>query len=182
MYGMVNEGVRTFILSNHGQDTWAAICASAGVDTTEFDRMISYDDAVTYGLVGAICDHTGLDAAEVLEIFGRYWIEFAGASTYGNLMKLAGRSFVEKLENLDDMHERIQATMPHLRPPSFELSQTGDTSYLLDYHSSRDGLNHMVIGLLHGLAAETGEKIDVKQVRSKAETSDFDSFEIILQE
>ena len=26
MYGMVNEGIRTFILDNHGPEAWQSIC------------------------------------------------------------------------------------------------------------------------------------------------------------
>jgi len=182
MYGMVNEGIRALVLENHGADTWAMICEKARIPDTEFERMTSYDDAVTHRLVGAICEHTDLEAGDVLEVFGRYWIKFAGSSSYGNLMRLAGDTFVERLENLDDMHERIQCSMPHLRPPSFEITQIGERQYLLDYFSSREGLACMVTGLLHGLAAETGEKVAIKQIRHKAETKDHDSFEIILLE
>lgn len=180
MYGMVNDGVRSFIVENHGPDVWESICDKAGITEREFERMISYDDAVTYALVGAICDETGLGAAEVLEIFGRYWVGFAGKSTYGNLLKLTGSTLVERLGNLDDMHARIQNSMPHLQAPSFDLTHAGGDTYTLDYYSPREGLAPMVIGLLHGLAAETDEKIEVRQIGAKDETTDHDSFEITL--
>ncbi|MBO6858537.1 heme NO-binding domain-containing protein [Roseibium sp.] len=178
MYGMVNEGIRTFILDNHGPEAWQSICETAGLEELEFERMSSYDDAITYKLVGAICSFTGLPASDVLSIFGKYWVEYAGASHFGNLMRLAGNSFIEQLKGLDDMHDRILLSMPHLKPPSFEVDQKEDGSCILHYYSDRDGLAPMVVGLLHGLAKETGESIEVNQVAVKSEQADHDIFEI----
>lgn len=178
MYGMVNEGIRTFIETNHGPETWGAICTAAGVERTNFERMASYDDAVTYDLVGAICDHTGLSGAEVLEVFGRFWVDYVGGSSFGNLLKITGKTFVERIEGLDEMHERILISMPHLKPPSFEIEHVNEANYRLHYYSERDGLAPMVIGLLHGLAAETNDRIDIKVAQSKADGADHDVFMI----
>ena len=180
MYGMVNEGIREFILENHGTEAWEAICKDAGTHYTEFEKMSSYDDAITYDLVGAVCNHTGLSSDEVLKVFGTYWVKFVGGSNFGNLLRLAGNTFIERLEGLDDMHDRILLSMPHLKPPSFELDQLREGVFLLHYYSDRDGLAPMVIGLLYGLANETGEKITVKQVESKTKSADHDIFEIAL--
>lgn len=178
MYGMLNEGIRSFITENHGPEAWQSICDTAGLDQLEFERMSSYDDAITYKLIEAICSFTDLPLPEVMDIFGRYWVEFAGASHFGNLMRLAGNSFIEQLKGLDDMHDRILLTMPHLKPPSFEVDQKDDGSCILHYYSEREGLAPMVIGLLHGLAKETGERIEVSQVAVKSEQFDHDIFEV----
>ena len=79
MYGLVNNGVRTFIVENHGEDVWNAICAKAGVDTQEFETMTAYDDALTYAMVGAVSETLDLPAESVLKVFGRYWVGFAQA-------------------------------------------------------------------------------------------------------
>lgn len=180
MYGMVNEGVRQFIETNFDAATWAAICDKASVDNSHFERMASYDDEITYNLVGAICDHTGIASDAALEKFGAYWVEFVGSSSFGNLLKLAGRTFIEKLEGLDELHERVFVSMPNLKPPSFEVEELGEDTYHLHYFSQREGLAPMVIGLLHGLAQETGEKIEVAQVEAKAAGKDHDVFKVTL--
>ncbi len=180
MYGMVNEGIREFIVKNHDEATWKTICERAGVSCDSFERMESYDDKITYDLVGAIVSHTGLTVHEVLEVFGAYWVDFAGHSTFGNLMQFAGDTFLKRLEGLDDMHARIQLSMPHLKPPSFELEELGEQRYLLHYYSQRDGLEPMVIGLLHGLAKETGQQITVRQITDTPDATDHGVFEITL--
>lgn len=182
MYGMVNEGIRTFIEGNFGADAWQSICSDAEIEMTQFDRLGSYDDAVTYSLVSAVAKHTELPAEQVLKVFGEYWVDYAGKSGFGNLLKLSGKNFIERVQNLDDMHERILLTMPNLQPPSFELEQISDNTFDLNYYSSRPGLSAMVIGLLHGLAEQTGEKISVVQTQERASQSDPDIFRIELTE
>lgn len=180
MYGMVNEGIRTFILKHHGEEAWQAVCKRASVSNQQFDGMTSYDDSITYRLVGAICEHTGLSVDEVMTEFGSYWVDYAGGSEFGNLMKLAGDNFLERLDGLDAMHARIQLSMPNLKPPSFKTEEVTDRTYLLHYFSHRTGLDSMVLGLLHGLADETGAKIQVRQVAEKSDTIDHSVFEIVL--
>ena len=119
MYGMVNEGIRTFIESNFGAAAWDSICGDADIEMTQFDRLGSYDDAVTYSLVGAVAKHTELPPEKVLKVFGEYWVDYAGQSGFGNLLKLSGKNFVERVQNLDDMHERILLTMPNLEAAIF---------------------------------------------------------------
>lgn len=180
MYGMVNEGIRSFIEQEHGAEMWLSICKSANVDTASFERMTSYDDSITYALVGAICQHTGLSADNVLKVFGTYWVEFAGSSNFGTFLRLAGNSFVSRIKGLDDMHDSILLSMPHLKPPSFEIEEIGEDTYLLDYYSERDGLAPMVIGLLYGLASETDEKVNIEQVTFKKEVTEPDQFRVTL--
>ncbi len=180
MYGMVNEGLRIFVEKEHGSDMWREVCDMAGVEATKFERMTSYHDAVTYALVGAVCQKTGKSADEVLQPFGSYWVDFAGQSNFGTFLRLAGNTFVERIKGLDDMHDSILLSMPHLKPPSFEIAEIGADTYELSYYSEREGLSPMVIGLLYGLAAETKEKIKVEQTVQKAAVSDPDVFEVTL--
>ncbi|WP_299780485.1 heme NO-binding domain-containing protein [uncultured Roseobacter sp.] len=180
MYGMINEGIRAFILKHHDKETWEAICQKASVGDQQFDGMKSYDDGITYQLVGAISEHTGLSSGEVLTKFGSHWVDYAGESRFGNLMKVAGDSFLERLNGLDDMHARIQLSMPNLKPPSFKLEEVADRTYRLHYFSQRTGLDSMVVGLLYGMAEETGEKIKVNQIAEKSDTVDHSVFEIAV--
>ncbi len=178
MYGMVNDAVRTFIVQNHGEAAWATICDDANVTTREFEQLLTYDDDVTYRLVGAISKHLGADASQVLEVFGQYWPEYAKGTAVGNMIKFGGDSFIDTLESLDEMHQRVKIAMPDLRPPSFELEPVDDENYRLHYFSEREGLAPMVVGLLHGLAAQHEVVVQVEHVAKKGDASDHDVFGI----
>lgn len=180
MYGLVNNGVRNFVLENYGEDTWSEICAKASVDADEFETMAAYDDAVTYALVGAVSSTLDVPAEKVLEIFGDYWVGYAKSTAVGKLIDQGGDTLWERLRGLDDMHERIQMTMPDLAPPSFDLEDMRDGTHRLHYFSERDGLAPMVVGLLHGLATECGVKIKVDHLSLRSEGADHDVFGLMI--
>ena len=182
MYGMVNQGIRTFISDNHGPEMWAAICADAGISTDEFESTHVYDDAVTYSLVGSISKCLELDPTTVLEVFGKYWTDFAVETPIGKLIHFGGDNLVDVLDNLDDLHSRVNMSMPDLRPPSFDLEDVAENTYLLHYYSDREGLAPMVIGLVHGLADQFNQKVDVKQVDCRSKGADHDTFELVIHE
>ena len=52
MYGLVNKEVESLVLSKFGQDTWDTIREKANI-SGPIISMKSYDDQVTYDLVGA---------------------------------------------------------------------------------------------------------------------------------
>lgn len=163
MYGMVNQGVQTFVTDNFGHEDWLDVCARAGVADTEFEGMLTYPDDITYRLVGAICEKYGLSAADALETFGSYWVGFAKTTTVGKLMQFGGQDLADRLAGLNEMHSRVKISMPHLQPPHFEFEECDDGTFRLHYSSQREGLEHMVIGLVKGLAEESGDQIEITQ-------------------
>ncbi|RYG90027.1 hypothetical protein EU803_15545 [Loktanella sp. IMCC34160] len=46
---------------------------------------------------------------------------YAKSTAVGKLIDLGGDTFWERTRNHDDMHERIQKSMPHLKPLGFDL-------------------------------------------------------------
>ncbi len=168
MYGLVNKAVRDLVCSSYGEDTWADIVKLAGLDIDSFVSMESYDDAVTYKLVGAASERLEITPAQVLEAFGEYWTKFTVSEGYGDLITKSGSSVEEFLGNLDNMHARVELSFPALRPPSFRLERTDD-GLMLHYMSDREGLAPMVIGLLRGLGTHFNEEVEVAQVKVRAE-------------
>ena len=168
MYGLVNRAVEGLVTEKFGVDAWQRICARAGLDDPQFVAMEAYDDAVTYGLVGAAAAELGLEPAAVLEAFGDYWTTYTIEEGYGDLLTMMGSSLDEFLDNLDSMHALIAGTMPKLMPPSFEREAKDDGSSILHYRSEREGLAPMVLGLLKGLARRFSVTITVEQLESDA--------------
>ncbi|MEO0991503.1 MAG: heme NO-binding domain-containing protein [Pseudomonadota bacterium] len=178
MYGLVNHGIQTFVTDNHGPVVWRSICAAARTSTNDYEPMLVYEDDETYRLVAVISERLGLDTAKVLEVFGDFWVDYSQHTSVGKLIAFGGRTLPERLEGLDDLHEHVARSMPHLKPPSFEFETGADNVHILHYFSEREGLQPMVIGLLHGIARDTGESIRVRHIAKKEEGADHDSFEI----
>jgi len=168
MYGLVNRAIEDLVRKQHGEATWQRIRERAGVPGRAFVAMESYPDAITYALVGAASEGLGLPAESVLEAFGEFWMTYTAEEGYGDLLGLMGSTFEQFMDNLDAMHTRIAATMPHLVPPTFHREALADGASILHYESEREGLAPMVIGLLRGLAQRFGVAITIEALPAEA--------------
>ncbi len=150
MYGMVNKAIKELVTEQFGADKWEKIKIKANAPE-DFVGFQSYDDALTYSLVGAAVEILELPGEKILFAFGEYWVLKIAAQSYNDLMTSTGTGFVSFLENIDGMHSRIKATMPDLNPPSFRVKKLSDEKIQIDYFSNRLGLLPFVEGLLSGL-------------------------------
>ena len=165
MYGLVNKAVVDLVVSKFGQDTWNAIKKKAEVDIDVFVSMEGYPDDITYRLVGAASEVLKIPPEKVLEAFGEYWVLYTAQEGYGPMLDASGKTLREFLENLDALHARVALTMSELRPPRFRLTAVDDSTMTLEYHSTRQGLAPMVVGLLRGLSIRFETPIDITHTR-----------------
>ncbi len=77
------------------------------------------------------------------------------------MLKLAGDSFVEFLQNLDNLHARVGLIFPKLKPPKFHCTDVTEESLRLHYRSERAGLAPMIIGLVKGLGKLFDTEVNV---------------------
>lgn len=180
MYGMINQAVKHLVVERFGANTWGKIRAAAGVEDDAFLAMEQYPDELTYRLVQVSSEILEIPATEVLEAFGAHWIEYTSEAGYGELLDGAGANLEECLHNLDQLHTRVRLGMPHLAPPSFEVENDGGGVFLLHYFSHREGLAHLVVGLVRGLAERLGEQIEIEQIESRANGDENDTFRISI--
>lgn len=181
MYGLVNEAIRGMVLASYDEPTWLAIAEEAGVDD-EFISMHSYDDADTYALVSVASEKLGIPAEQILEGFGRHWINFTAQEGYGSLVDMMGDSLEVFLRQLgDDMHARVVSAMPQLRPPEFFVEEISATEFIIRYRSHRRGLSSMVKGLLDGLGDKYSRRVDVTMLSSDdSENGAQASFRVVI--
>ena len=178
MYGLVNRAIEDLVVTQFGQDKWDKIKRRAEVNVEAFVGMNPYPDEVTYKLVGATSEVLGIPPDQVLESFGEYWILYTAEEGYGELLDMCGDSFVEFLQNMDSLHGRIQLTLPELKPPILKCTDVGEKSMRLHYHSGREGLAPMVVGLLKGLGKRFATLIEVTHDKVRGEGCDHDEFVI----
>lgn len=162
MYGLVNKAAQDFVIGGYGEETWEIIKKEAGVKEEAFISMQPYPDDITYNIVGAASKHLNLEANDILEAFGRYWIKFTMIQGYSHLLDLAGKTFPEFLNNLNNMHSHIAQSYTELRPPSFFCKELDASTFKFEYYSHRPGLTTFVQGLLYGLAERFGIELEVE--------------------
>ena len=182
MYGLVNQGVKDLVLNKFGEETWQSICDEAGLKSDRFLRMKSYPDDVTYSLVGAASKVLELSPEDILIAFGRHWVLFTAQGGYGDLFDMAGDNLFDFLHQLDELHTRVKLNFPELRTPSFRCTDVKASSLRLEYHSHRDGLSALVVGLLHGLSDRFQTPLDVTHEVKREDTGTHDIFFVSLIE
>lgn len=178
MYGLINDALRTLVLSRSNDEVWRRIVRRAGVDDSAFHSMTAYPDEITYKLVGAACAELEVPADALLREFGVHWVLVTAPTRYGAMMDFTGGSFVEFLSNLDHMHERVATLFHNLRQPSFECEELGPGRLRLHYRSQRDGLAPFVVGLLEGLGRRFSITVSVRVAESKVAGADHDVFDV----
>lgn len=182
MYGLVNRAIEEMVVAFHGDSVWRQIMDVAGVDVEMFVRLEQYPDDVTYRLVAAASEVLAAPAPDLLRAFGRYWVQYTGSSAYGSLLKPPGVSLIGALAGLDAMHRRVGETMPHLRPPSFAVTDATPVSARIHYRSEREGLAPMVVGLLEGYAELFGVRVVITHVEDRAAGADHDVFGLVIED
>lgn len=177
MYGMVNNAIQEMMVARLGNEGWSRVRARSGVNDAFFVSLEPYPDDLTYRLVGAAAEELGVKVESFLEDFGRFWIEYALRTSYGPLLRGAGRSFAETVAALDAMHSRVGMALPKLRPPSFTIISQ-ESGLTIKYTSTREGLAPFVVGLLHGLATMHGENISVTHSKQRSAQAAHDEFRV----
>lgn len=179
MYGMVNKLLVEVLINEYGSETWRKIQKRSGTDTDFFIGMEQYSDDVTYGIVEAASEIVGISAEQLLEIFGKKWVELTAKGEFGNYYAMADNLF-DFLENLNIMHQSLEASLPDLRPPNITLSQLDNSSAQVQYESERPGLTFFVVGLIKGLADHYGQEITVAITAEKQSGADHDQFQVSI--
>lgn len=89
-----------------------------------------------------------IPANEILEMFGRSFFDFCQDSGYDTILQVLGATTKDFLQNLDALHDHLATIYPGMKAPSFRCSERLDGSLILHYYSEREGLEHIVIGIV----------------------------------
>ncbi|NQX88373.1 MAG: heme NO-binding domain-containing protein [Halioglobus sp.] len=166
MYGLINSSLKSMIIQNYGEESWRQVLISSGVPEDSFLAMRSYDDSVTYALIEAASDFLQTPVDKCLEMFGEFWVLETAAKSYEELLSTTGRTMVEFLQNMNQLHDRITSTLLDYVPPEFSVEEKG-AHYLIHYRSQRQGLIAFVVGLLNGLAIRFNCQINIVSIKEE---------------
>lgn len=182
MYGLINSSLQSMIRKKFGEETWNKVLSASGVPEDSFLSMRSYDDAVTYDLVGAASEVLGAPAESCLEMFGEWWVLETAAKSYGPLLDAAGQDFLQFLININALHDRITGTFINYVPPEFRVESLEGDRHRIHYISKRQGLTPFVVGLLNGLATRFGSEMEIlSQEPVPADSGEHTIFEVALK-
>ncbi|GAA6206914.1 heme NO-binding domain-containing protein [Cognatishimia sp. WU-CL00825] len=170
MHGLINRAVQCFVRDTYGQERWLSVTRASGLDFTDFEAMLHYDDALTEQVVQAIAKAIGVPREAVLEDIGTYLVTHPNVEALRRLLRFSGVTFLEFLHSLDDLPERARLAVEDLDLPTFELHEHGNNRFSLHCSHPHIGFGFVMMGVLRTMADDYGAlvllnyEIDTKSV------------------
>lgn len=164
MHGLVNQAIKDLVVTEHDLATWDKIAIEANITSDDFMTHHSYDDELTYKLIGAAEKVLGVDAELIMIEFGKFWILHTGKKKYGELMASGGQNLKEFLRHLPNFHSRIMLMFPDIKPPEFVVEEIDNDRVHITYLTYRMGLTPFFEGLMYGLSEMFNEPIGLKKL------------------
>jgi Haem-NO-binding len=177
MYGVIFDFLRSYVMEHHGgRPTWDKLLEEAGIGYKVYFPVTQYPDEEIVKLATTAANMLELPLTDVLEDFGK----FVGPSLvtyYEMFVKPEWRTF-DVLENASSkIHDAIHRHNPKRNPPRLISKRVDESRMLLSYYSERR-LCFVAKGIVHGLAAKYGEKVEVLETQCMHHGAERCHFEI----
>lgn len=169
MHGVVFSLLKSYVTVRHSPDTWWVLLKEAGHEGANYMPTQMYPDAELGDLVAAACRMTQAQPDDVLEDFGAF-IAPNLQEMYGFLIKPEWRTRDLLLNVEDTIHRVVRLKNPGAKPPELRFTRVDDNTLTFEYNSPRR-MAALAIGIMRGIAAGYGEKVDIDHKVSPDGTS-----------
>lgn len=156
MHGLINKAIQSFACATYGADRWRDATEAAGLDSPEFEAMLTYDDADSLRVLDALCAALGRERGEVLEDLGTYLVSDPATEALRRLMRFGGVTYVDFLHSLDDLPDRARLAVSDLHLPPLELREHSASRFSLACHAGLPGYGSVMTGILRAMADDYG--------------------------
>lgn len=156
MHGLINRAIQCFMRDTYGQSTWVEVTRAAGLEFDRFEAMLSYDEALTFRVLDAICTKLNKPRNDVLEDIGTYLVSNPNVEALRRLLRFGGVTFQEFLHSLDDLRDRARLAVADLDLPQLELRDHAADRFSLIVNSAYPGFGHVMMGVLRAMADDYG--------------------------
>ncbi|SEO93424.1 Haem-NO-binding [Salinihabitans flavidus] len=164
MHGLINRAIQCFVRDSYGRPRWIEITHLAGVDVTDFEAMLHYDDRITLDLLEAVARVQGVPRETVLEDIGTYLVSHPNVEALRRLLRFGGESFVEFLHSLDDLPDRARLAVEDLDLPDMELRAFAGHRFSLTCTHPQPGFGYVMMGVLRVMADDYGALVFLEHV------------------
>ncbi len=154
MHGLINRSFQNYMTDSYGVRAWQEVAARAGLEQTDFEAMLSYDDAIAPAVLDAISAVLARPRDEVMEDIGTYLVSHPNTEAVRRLLRFGGVNFEDFLHSLDDLPDRARMAVSDLLLPAIELHGHPHGRYSLICDSALAGFGHLMMGVLRVLAVD----------------------------
>lgn len=176
MFGLVNRAIQSFVEDSYSPKHWDDVARLAGLETRDFEGMLTYPDAVTDRVLTACGKVLGKRDEALLEDLGTYLVTHPHMEVVRRLLRYGGGEFEEFLLSLDELNDRVRIAIPDLEMPELTLRDRGNGRFSLFVGAQRTGYGALLLGLVQAMADDYGALV---LMELKAEPSDMEAGEHI---
>ena len=156
MHGMVNRALQGFLTSTYGPEIWAEVRSQAGLPFDEFEAMLDYDDVLTLLCFQAACNVLHQHPNALLEDIGIWLVTDNRLEPLRRLLRVAGPTFMDFLNSLEELGERGRLAIPALEMPDLTLQQLDPSTFRLKATWVLPGIAPILLGCLRAMADDYG--------------------------
>ncbi len=184
MHGLINRSIQSFLRDTYGEAVWSDVVLAADLPFSEFESMLSYDDALTGRVLQAASERLDRTTAVVLEDIGTYLVSHTANEGLRRLLRFAGVCYEDFLHSLDDLPDRTRLAVADLDLPALVLRQHSASQFTLTCGPGLPGLGHVLVGILRAMADDYGALVVLSHIGAGAggETIEIELIETSFSE
>lgn len=156
MHGLINRTIQSFTCHTYGHARWLSVTKAAGLDFSEFEAMLIYDEDLSRRVLSALSAELDRDASDVLEDLGTFLVCNPNVESLRRLLRFGGVNYTEFLHSLDDLPDRTRMAVSDLDLPALELRENTVGHFSLTCHAGLQGFGSVMLGVLRAMADDYG--------------------------
>lgn len=152
MYGLLIEGFRHYVEATYGLNMWTTIMNEVMIKPKDFQSHQVYKESLLNEFILVLSNVSTKSVSTIYYETGYFFLKFLKNKGFNSLLLVTGRTFVDFVINLDNMHLQLKQYYPLICSPSFTILKI-DRQYLyLIYATKRTGYTDYVRGQLVAVA------------------------------
>ena len=167
MHGLICKAIEEFVSDQHGSQAWAEVRVAAQLPFEHFESLRTYDQALAERVFNVAAASLRLDRSALFEDVGAWVCTHPRLEAVRRLIRFTGRTFVDLLYALDEMHDRACMAVPGLNLPRYRLDREGEGEFEIHSRWRIGGGAAVLTGVLRAMADDYGTLalIDAGEVR-----------------
>lgn len=165
MKGVVFTILSDMVIDQMGMETWDSLLEQVELPSGgAYTSGGLYDDSELFTLVGALSEHTGLPAGDLVKAYGNYAFSHLAERSPVPVEpeKMSLRDFLLSLN--DVIHTEVKKLYPDADLPDFGFEQPDESTLIMVYGSHRK-LCALCEGLVEGAAKFFGTEVAISQTQ-----------------
>lgn len=169
MHGLICKTLEEFVIDQHGPQVWAGIRRDVDAPPGRFEALRSYDADLMVQLVEAASASLDRPILTIFEDIGHWICTHPPLEQVRRLIRFSGRTFVDLLYSLDELHDRARMALPGIDLPRFEIVEPDPSVFRVTSHWAFPGAGAVLTGCLRAMADDYGALALIEAGRFRAD-------------